>query len=69
MPRVTLEQAYPGIFFRPRTRNWWARLTRVPAECVHLEVRHDWMATLVPDMPCRRAGARMGCVPRTRGGV
>ena len=49
MPRLTVEQAYPGIAFRPRTHNWWARLTRVPAECVHLELEHAWMATLVPD--------------------
>jgi hypothetical protein len=49
MPRVTLEQAYPGIAFRARTHNWWARLTRVPAECVHLETEQAWMATLIPD--------------------
>jgi hypothetical protein len=49
VPRVALERAYPGIAFRPRTRNWWARLTRVPPECVHLESEHAWMATLVPD--------------------
>src|SRR2546426_2275279 len=49
MPRVTLEQAYPGITFRPRTRNWWAWLTRVPPECVHLETEQGWMAALVPD--------------------
>lgn len=49
MPRVPLELAYPGIAFRPRTRNWWARLTRVPAECVHLETEHAWMALLAPD--------------------
>ena len=49
MSRVTLEQAYPGIAFRPRTRNWWARLTRVPPECMHLETEQAWMATLVPD--------------------
>ncbi|PYU09880.1 MAG: hypothetical protein DMG29_18635, partial [Acidobacteria bacterium] len=49
MPRVTLEQAYPGIAFRPRTRNWWAWLTRVPPECVHLETEQGWMAALVPD--------------------
>jgi len=46
---VPLERAYPGIAFRPRTHNWWARLTRVPPECVHLEVEQAWMATLVPD--------------------
>lgn len=49
MLRVTLEQAYPGLAFRVRTRNWWARLTRVPPECVHLETEQAWMATLVPD--------------------
>ena len=49
MARITLEDAYPGIAFRPRTRNWWARLTRVPPECVHLETEHAWMATLIPD--------------------
>jgi hypothetical protein len=49
MERVSLEQAYPGIPFRVRTRNWWARLTRVPPECVHLETEQRWMATLVPD--------------------
>jgi hypothetical protein len=47
--RITLEEAYPRIAFRPRTRNWWARLTRVPPECVHLETEHSWMATLIPD--------------------
>src|SRR5947209_19500932 len=49
MPRVTLEQAYPGIAFRPRTHNWWAWLTRVPPECVHLETEQRWIAALVPD--------------------
>jgi hypothetical protein len=49
MDRMTLDQAYPGLAFRPKSRNWWARLTRVPAECVHLEIPLDWMATLVPD--------------------
>jgi len=46
---MELEQAYPGIAFRWRTRNWWARLTRVPAECVHLETKQRWMAALAPD--------------------
>jgi len=49
VPQLPLEQAYPGVIFRPRTRNWWARLTRVPPECVHLETEHAWMATLIPD--------------------
>ncbi len=49
MARVTHAQAYPRIAFRSRTLNWWARLTRVPAECVHLVTEQPWMATLVPD--------------------
>ncbi len=49
MPRLALAEAYPGIAFRPRTHNWWARLTRVPAECVHLESDPAWMATFIPD--------------------
>lgn len=49
MARVTHAQAYPRIAFRPRTLNWWARLTRVPAECVHLATEQPWMATLIPD--------------------
>lgn len=49
MSQLAPEHAYPGIAFRPRTRNWWARLTRVPAECVHLETDSDWMATYAPD--------------------
>ncbi len=49
MPRLTLEQAYPGISFRPKSRRLWARLMRWPAECVHLETAHPWMATFIPD--------------------
>jgi hypothetical protein len=49
MARVALDQAYPGISFRPRSRNWWARLMRWPAECTHLENGHTWMATFIPD--------------------
>ncbi|MFY9528727.1 MAG: hypothetical protein WBC04_08875 [Candidatus Acidiferrales bacterium] len=49
MPRVTYEEAYPGIRFLPRSRNWWAWLKGVPAECEHLEGEVHWMATLVPD--------------------
>jgi len=49
MARIALDQAYPGISFRPRSRNWWARLMRWPAECIHLENGHAWMATFIPD--------------------
>ena len=49
MARMQLEQAYRGISFRPGSRNWWARLMRWPAECVHLENGPAWMATFIPD--------------------
>src|SRR5882672_3933083 len=49
MSHLALDKAYPGISFRPRSRNWWARLMRWPAECVHLEADHAWMATFIPD--------------------
>lgn len=49
MANPALETAYPGIDFRRRTFNWWARLTRVPPECQHLETEHGWMATYAPD--------------------
>jgi hypothetical protein len=49
MGRIALDQAYPGISFRPRSRSWWARLMHWPAECIHLENGHSWMATFIPD--------------------
>src|SRR6202140_4295594 len=49
MARIALDQAYPGISFRPRSRSWLARLMRWPAECVHLEGGNAWMATFIPD--------------------
>ncbi|MCU1343049.1 MAG: hypothetical protein JWN92_2472 [Candidatus Acidoferrum typicum] len=49
MARMALDQAYPGISFRPKSRNWWARLMRWPAECIHLENGPAWMATFIPD--------------------
>jgi len=49
MPRVSLDEAYPGISFRPRSRNLLARLMAWPAECVHLESSHSWIATYIPD--------------------
>ncbi len=50
MTQIPLEQAYPGLAFRRRTRNWWARLARIPPECVHLENEQLWMAALIPDV-------------------
>ena len=58
MARLALEIAYPNVQFRPRTRNWWARLSGHPPECVHLETEHSWMATLVPDQLYLRGKGR-----------
>ena len=63
MARVALEQAYPGISFRPRSRRVWARLMRWPAECVHLEMGHTWMATFIPDTLYLRGKATQCRVP------
>ena len=49
MARLALEQAYPGISFRRKSRSWLARLMRWPAECIHLENGNAWMATFIPD--------------------
>jgi hypothetical protein len=49
MAATSLDQAYPDIAFRWRSRNWWARLTRVPPECVHLEHEFGWMASYAAD--------------------
>jgi hypothetical protein len=49
MARLNVDQAYPGISIRPGSRRLWARLMRWPAECVHLEHGHHWMATFIPD--------------------
>ena len=47
--RMRVEQAYPEIRFRRRSRNWWARLMCMPAECEHLDHDGTWMATFIPD--------------------
>jgi len=49
LARTTYEAAYPEIKIAPRSRNWWARLKGTPAECIHLDSQHAWMATLLPD--------------------
>jgi hypothetical protein len=59
MGRLKVDQAYPGISIRPRSRNWWARLMRWPAECVHLENGHHWMATFIPDTLYLRGKPRL----------
>jgi hypothetical protein len=64
MTRLAHKDAYPGIAFRPRTLNWWARLTQVPAECVHLDHDAPWMATLSPDTLYLRGKAARHREPR-----
>lgn len=49
MARIPYDAAYPGLKLTPRSRNWWAWLKGTPAECVHLDAEHLWMATLLPD--------------------
>jgi hypothetical protein len=49
MAQIALDQAYPGISFRPKSRSLLARLMRWPAECIHLENGHAWIATFIPD--------------------
>ena len=46
---MRVEQAYPEIRFWRRSRNWWARLMRMPAQCEHLQRDGAWMATFIPD--------------------
>jgi hypothetical protein len=47
--RAKYEDAYPGLRYLPSSRNWWAKLKGVPAECEHLDQEVDWIASLVPD--------------------
>lgn len=49
MTKIAVEEAYPDIAFRAKSRNWWARLAGTPAECQHLETEYLWMATYAPD--------------------
>jgi hypothetical protein len=46
---ISYEEAYPGIDFLPRSRNWWAWLKGTPAECAHLDSEINWIASLLPD--------------------
>ncbi|MGH9774703.1 MAG: hypothetical protein ACRD50_07125 [Candidatus Acidiferrales bacterium] len=58
MSRVALNEAYPQIRFLPRSRNWWAWLKGVPAECEHLDSGAAWMATFIPDTLYLRGKSR-----------
>ena len=59
MARLNVDQAYPEISIRPGSRSLWARLMRWPAECIHLEHGHHWMATFVPDTLYLRGKPRL----------
>jgi hypothetical protein len=59
MARLSVIEAYPGISFRPRSRGLLAWLMRWPAECVHLENGHHWMATFIPDTLYLRGKAKL----------
>jgi len=59
MARLSVDQAYPGVSIRPRSRSLLARLMRWPAECIHLEFGHHWMATFIPDTLYLRGKARL----------
>src|ERR1700693_286049 len=59
MARIDMDQAYPGISIRPVSLPLWARLMRWPAECIHLEHGHHWMATFIPDTLYLRGKARL----------
>ncbi|MGH9684073.1 MAG: hypothetical protein ACRD4S_10750 [Candidatus Acidiferrales bacterium] len=49
MEYATHTEAYPGIEYHARSRNWWAWLKGTAPECVHLEHEHSWVVTLIPD--------------------
>ena len=49
MPKVSPEQAYPGVAFQRRTRRWFARWSRALPECEHLATDNQWMALYSPD--------------------
>jgi hypothetical protein len=49
LARISYEAAYPGIELSRRSRNWWAWLKGTPAECIHIDGGHHWMASLLPD--------------------
>ncbi len=55
---MPLEQAYPGVQFRPHTRSWWARVKGLLPECSHLEHDPSWAATYAPDTLYLRGKAR-----------
>jgi hypothetical protein len=49
VPRLSYEEAYPGLEFSARSRNWWARLKGTAPECIHLSEDISWIAAVLPD--------------------
>lgn len=49
MSEISYEEAYPGIEFLPRSRNWWAWLKGSSPECIHLDHQADFVVTILPD--------------------
>jgi hypothetical protein len=49
LARVSYDEAYPGIQFLPRSRNWWSRLKGTAPECIHLGDDISWIAAVLPD--------------------
>lgn len=52
--RKKVHSAYSQIEFRPHSLGFWAQITRVPPECIHLERDFTFAATLVPDTAYHR---------------
>lgn len=66
MSRHRVEEQYPRIAFRARSRNWFARLTGSPPECQHLEHEHAWTALYTPDTLYLRGKRRAVREPERR---
>lgn len=49
MRPISYQEAYPGIEFLPRSRNWWAWLKGSAPECVHLDQHAEFVVTVLPD--------------------
>ncbi len=61
LAHISYEAAYPELELSPRSRNWWAKLKGTPAECIHLDGEHAWMATLLPDTLYLRGKSAKQC--------
>lgn len=63
--RARVTAAYPDIEFRPATLTFIAQIVRTPPECIHLDRRHTWAATISPDILYLRGKAkRLSASPR-----